>query len=81
MDSNADRIYIDDIAVRIGRAAHTVRQWVRRPDFPAALAPGLEGGRNKLYWTEDQVQGLRAYAAERESLRGDFGRTAARQSA
>lgn len=77
MTALEDRIYIDELARRLGRASHTVRQWVRRPDFPLALTPGSEGGRNKLYWTEAQVPGLRAYADEREQHRGNFGRTSA----
>lgn len=71
------RIYIDVLAGHLERAPHTIRQWLKRPDFPDALKPSTEGGRNKLYWTDDQLDGLQGYAAEREQLRGSFGRATA----
>lgn len=77
MDSPEDRIYIDDMVQRLGRAAHTIRQWVRRADFPDYLKPQTEGGRNKLFWVEDQMDGLITYARAREAGRGSFGRTPA----
>lgn len=70
------RYYIDDLASHLGRAPHTIRQWVKRPDFPDDLKPAAEGGRNKLFWTDGQLPGLERYADERESLRGSFGRVA-----
>lgn len=70
-------IYIAELASRLERAEHTIRQWIRREDFPMALKPQTEGGRAKLYWVESQIPGLEAYADERASNRGSFGRTAA----
>lgn len=72
-----DRIYIGALAESLGRAPHTIRQWLRRKDFPKGLRPAREGGREKIYWTPDQVAGLKEYAAERLQQRGSFGRAAA----
>lgn len=69
-------IYIGDLANRLSRAEHTIRQWTKRSDFPDAIKPQAEGGRGKLFWTESQMEDLEAYAAERDAARGSFGRTA-----
>ncbi len=76
-------IYIADMANCLGRAEHTLRQWVKREDFPHHLKPQVEGGRKRLYWQTHQVAGLEVYAAQRSSARGSFGRdraAAARQT-
>lgn len=70
-------IYIGDLANRLGRAEHTIRQWTKREDFPDALKPDTEGGRHKLFWVESQMPGLQAYGEERDAARGSFGRTTA----
>lgn len=76
-DTTEGRIYIAAMAERLERAEHTIRQWIKRDDFPAELRPEEEGGRHKLFWVEDQLEGLRQYAAERDSMRGSFGRATA----
>lgn len=70
-------IYIADMADRLDRAQHTIRQWLGRQDFPSELQPQREGGRNKIFWTEDQLAGMQAYADDREANRGTWGRSAA----
>lgn len=77
MADTDDRIYIDDLAQRLGRAPHTIRQWLHRRDFPRDLKPRREGGREKIYWVDGQLDGLMAYAAERMQRRGSFGRASA----
>jgi hypothetical protein len=74
MANTDDRIYIDDLAKRLKRAPHTIRQWLHRSDFPKSLKPKEEGGRHKLYWTPSQMSGLKLYAKQRERSRGTFGR-------
>lgn len=71
------RIYIAEAAEELGRAEHTIRQWLGRADFPDALKPSREGGRNKIFWTLDQLRGLHDYADEREAQRGTWGRGSA----
>lgn len=73
MDS--DKIYIDDLAKKLGRAPHTIRQWLKRKDFPRELKPSREGGREKIFWLPSQLSGLESYAQERMNNRGSFGRT------
>lgn len=77
MTETEGRIYIAALAERLTRAEHTIRQWIKRDDFPAELLPETEGGRKKLYWVESQVAGLQEYGAERDSMRGSFGRATA----
>lgn len=72
--SDNGRIYIAEMASILGRAEHTIRQWLKREDFPASLKPDQEGGRNKLFWTSSQTNGMRDYAAERDAARGSWGR-------
>lgn len=74
MGKDQDRIYIAEMANELGRAEHTIRQWLNRDDFPKELEPDREGGRNKIFWTRDQLEGMQAYAAEREANRGSWGR-------
>lgn len=69
-----EQIYIAELSRILGRAEHTIRQWLARADFPADLQPSREGGRGKLYWSAADVPGLRDYAAVRSANRGSFGR-------
>lgn len=66
------RIYIDQLSQRLRppRAVHTIRQWVNDELLPENLRPGREGGRQVLFWTEDQMPGLQAFVRERENRRG-----------
>lgn len=64
------RIYIKELAERLGRSVTTVRQWMRRADFPSACQPSSEGGRNTAYWTEDQMLAISEYAQTREQNKG-----------
>ncbi len=73
-------IYISELAAHLGRAEHTLRQWVKRDDFPHHLRPQVEGGRKRLYWQSHQIAGLERYAAQRSSARGSFGRERAAQA-
>lgn len=78
--SEADRIYISDMHELLGRAEHTIRQWLGRSDFPPELCPEREGGRNKIFWTHAQLAGMKIYAAEREAQRGWHGGSTATAS-
>lgn len=68
------RIFIELLSETLDRSTHTIRQWLRREDFPDALKPTVEGGRKKMCWVDDQLEGLREYGEQRERLRGSFGR-------
>jgi predicted site-specific integrase-resolvase len=68
--STPRKIYIEEMAEKLGRAVHTIRQWIREGDLPKKLEPKREGGRQKIYWTEGQIQGLRNYADKRSARRG-----------
>lgn len=74
----SERIYIDAMALRLDRAVHTLRQWIREAEkspadaqvMPANLLPLRQGGRGKIYWTEEQARGLERYAADRAARVG-----------
>lgn len=79
----SDQIDLNHLADLLGRAAHTVRQWVKDAEklkdltgsvpeghLSEELWPKREGGRNKMFWTADQIAGLEAFAQEREDRRG-----------
>jgi transposase-like protein len=68
--SAAIEIDINILASRLGRNANTIRQWMRRSDFPAAAMPTRLGGRGKLVWTEEQAELLEPYAQERAESKG-----------
>lgn len=78
------KIYIAEMASELTRAEHTIRQWLREkaraPEDPNALpdelVPHREGGRARIYWTIEQLAGMRAFAAERDGRRGWQGQTA-----
>lgn len=74
--TEAQRIYIDQLASQIDRAPHTIRQWLALNDFPEHLRPQEEGGRRKMFWTRDQIKDLKSYAAARKARIGKQGRDA-----
>lgn len=65
-----DHIYIEAMAEKLGRAVHTLRQWIREEALPAKLMPKREGGRQKIYWTPSQVEPLIKWANQRSARRG-----------
>lgn len=69
---DSSRIYIAELAAMLEprRAVHTIRQWVAQGLLPDHLQPGREGGRDQLFWTADQVEGIQAFARERDARRG-----------
>lgn len=72
-DAHADdRIYIEDLARRLEpkRAVHTIRRWVKDELMPSHLRPQREGGRDRMYWVEDQIDGIQIFARAREERRG-----------
>lgn len=73
--SDSGRVFIELLSKKLGRSTHTIRQWIKRDDFPVDLLPQEEGGRKKMSWTEGQLEGLAGYAELRESQRGSFGRS------
>lgn len=70
--STSDRVYIEALARRLdpARAVHTIRRWVNEGLLPAHLMPEREGGRERLYWSEGQVDGIQEFARAREARRG-----------
>ena len=78
MSDGDGKIYLPEMAAELSRAEHTLRSWLRDkerapqdPDqLPDDLVPHREGGRQRIYWTPDQLHGMREYAAERERRRG-----------
>lgn len=76
-DAEQEHIYVTDLAKRLFRTAHTIRQWIIRDDFrafseayPIDLMPSKEGGRGKIFWVEEQVAGIEAFAQSISSERG-----------
>jgi hypothetical protein len=70
------RIYIEEMASLLDRAVQTVRQWVQEDCLPAKLRPKREGGRQKIYWTPSQVDGMRSFAtAKAARWRGNRSRS------
>ncbi len=86
MNDGDDKILLADLALQLDRDAHTVRRWVRDAEnvrriagrlptdmgfLPEHLWPGREsGGRHRIYWTTEQVEGMRAFAAEKAGRMG-----------
>jgi hypothetical protein len=80
------RIYIADMASRIGREEHTVRRWVRESEkvfgyagdvpedqgfLPRDLWPEREtDGRKRIWWRADQIDELKAFATVKGSRKG-----------
>lgn len=83
-DAAEDKVYIEAMAEMLDRSVHTIRQWLREKErepgnpvnLPDSLVPSREGGRQKIYWIYGQVDGMRAFADERESRRGWQGQAA-----
>jgi hypothetical protein len=75
MASEDGRIYIEDLSERLNRsglprAVHTIRRWIADDVLPVELRPDREGGRNRLFWRQDQLEGVCDFAREREKRRG-----------
>ncbi len=91
-DEYHGRIFISDLEEILERDARTIRCWVRdaRKIFEAAhslpvgfgylpqeLWPEREdGGRGRIFWHQGQIDGLKAFAAEKDRRRGWQGATA-----
>jgi hypothetical protein len=63
--SENGRIYIAEMAKLIDRKPHTIYLWLSEDVLPSKLKPKREGGRQKAYWTQSQVAGMREFAAAR----------------
>ena len=88
----SDRIFISELEGILERDAKTIRCWVRdaRKVFVAigALPAGggylpqllwpdrEENGRGRIFWSSDQISGLKAFAAEKDRRKGWQGATA-----
>lgn len=68
MNAQAEPIYIEKMAELLDRAVHTVRQWIK--ELPPELQPQREGGRQKIYWTRDQVDGMKDFSEQKLDKRG-----------
>jgi hypothetical protein len=60
---NQNRVYIGEAAERLGRRAHTLRVWIYDGRLPKELMPKRDE-RNWRYWTEEQVEGMKAWIKE-----------------
>jgi len=85
-DDDDDRVYIGEMAQALERRVGTIRAWVQSarnihdllghlPEggcyLPQDLWPAREeAGYHRLYWTADQVDGLRAFAEEMSRRKG-----------
>lgn len=58
------RLSIGEVALRVGRVAHTVRGW-DRDRLPAHLKSHRDE-RGWRYWTEDQVDGIKEWLVEND---------------
>jgi 3'-phosphoadenosine 5'-phosphosulfate (PAPS) 3'-phosphatase len=76
-----DRIYLPELTEILGRNQRTIRNWIRDSErfigtddskqfLPYHLWPNREGGRQRLYWTPDQIDGLKEFANLKNKLRG-----------
>ncbi len=86
-----DKIFISELGRddMLGRNERTIRTWVRDarkmfdavgsvPDgyLPVELWPSNEdGGRRRIYWLHEQLDGLRAFAEEKDRRKGWQGAT------
>lgn len=73
------KIYIAEMAFLLDRRENTVRGWCRRindrpPRLPRHLRPKRSktsaGGAGWRYWTEEQVDGIRAWMVEHRMAPG-----------
>jgi hypothetical protein len=76
-ETDPNRIYIREMADRLDRAEHTIRQWLaekrREPEKDGAIPDELlpdRGPRGVIFWRPDQVDGLVVYARTRAARRG-----------
>jgi len=81
-----DQIFIGELEQILDRDNRTIRTWVReaksvasyRPDgeppegyLPRDLWPDQEGGgRRRIFWSHDQIVGLRDFAEDKSARRG-----------
>ena len=63
MSTNETRLSVGDVALLLGRVAHTVRGWHRDGRLPTHLQPKRDD-RGWRYWTPDQVEGLKEWIVE-----------------
>lgn len=75
---DSERIFLPAMAVELGRQPHTIRQWLREKErepsnpnnLPSELIPHRKGGLQQIFWTHDQLEGMRAFAEARAARRG-----------
>jgi hypothetical protein len=86
MDDFSDRIFIAELEEMLARDARTIRCWVRDAKRVYDVAGGLpadggylpedlwptreENGRGRIFWRSDQLDGVKAFAAEKERRKG-----------
>lgn len=84
--NDTDRIFIAELEQLLGRNERTIRSWIRDATriresvgivpagagyLPRSLWPEQENaGRRRIFWRWDQVDGLVAFAADKDSRRG-----------
>lgn len=62
-------MYISEVARRLNRVPHTVRQWSRDKRLPKELEP-FRDEKGWRYWTEEQVEALKVWIQEEDLTPG-----------
>lgn len=60
LSMNQDRLYIGEVAEKLGRKPHTIRVWIYQNKLPQDLLP-FRDEKNWRYWNSEQVEGLKAW--------------------
>lgn len=68
-----EEITLSDLVKIVERKPHTIRQYLKRADFPDELRPDVANGRGKMVWRAEQIEGWKDYVRERDSHRGWHG--------
>jgi len=65
MSENEIQLQIGDVALMLGRVAHTVRGWERDGRLPEELRSKRDD-RGWRYWTPEQVEGIKQWIIDND---------------
>lgn len=65
----ADRLSIGDLAAKVNRRPHTIRQWERENLLPVKLVPRRDD-RGRRYWTEHQAEEILLWMVRKDMRPG-----------
>ncbi len=74
MSENETKLQIGDVALMLGRVAHTIRGWEREGRLPENLRSHRDE-RGWRYWTPDQVEGIKQWIIDEDIRPGKGLRT------